>query len=249
MKRWIGILLCPLPLLAGLIGWRLKGKSAGVAAQKAAITARQKAPASVNVALVALTDVAHTYTGIGSVESPFNVRISSKVNGRVDFLQKREGDPVAAGEVVARIDPTQVNAMINQAQSAVAEAQARLSQARITQDPNTVNVHSQIDTQRASLNSAEANYNQTVQNYTSQVQAAQSAITDSQGKLDVAKAGIVSRKSEHRQRQSKHGKHSDQVQSNSMICINRGLQPRRMWMTPELPSTSLKLRSMWQTAS
>ncbi len=41
MKRWIGILLT-VALLAGLIGWRLKGKAAGVAAQKAAITARQK---------------------------------------------------------------------------------------------------------------------------------------------------------------------------------------------------------------
>ena len=190
MKRWIGILLT-VALLAGLIGWRLKGKAAVVAAQKAAITARQKAPAAVTVATVLLTDVAHTYTGIGSVESPFNVRISSKVNGRVDYLQKREGDAVTAGEVVARIDPTQVVAMINQAQSAVAEAQARLSQAKITQDPNTVNVHSQIDTQKATLNSTEANYNQTFQNYTSQVQAAQSAVTDAQGKLDSAKAGII----------------------------------------------------------
>ncbi len=84
--------------------------------------------------------------------------------------------------------------MINQAQSAVAEAEARLSQARITQDPNTVNVHSQIDTQKAGVNSAEANYNQTFQNYTAQVQAAQSSVTDAQGRLDVSKAGIVSAK-------------------------------------------------------
>jgi len=193
MKRWIGILLSA-AVLAGLIGWRLKGKAAGIAAQKAAITARQKAPSAVMVAYVTLTDVAHTYTGIGSVESPFNVRISSKVNGRVDYLQKREGDAVTAGEVVARIDPTQVIAMMDQAQSAAAEAEARLSQAKITQDPNTVNVHSQIDTQKASVNSAEANYNQTYQNYTSQVQAAKSAVTDAQGRLDAAKAGIVSAK-------------------------------------------------------
>src|SRR5579862_543273 len=156
MKRWIAVFVT-VALLAGLIGWRLMGKAAGIAAQKAAITARQKAPSVVNVAIVALTDVSHTYTGVGSVESPFTVRISSKVNGRVDYLQKREGDPVAAGEVVARVDPTQVIAMINQAQSAVAGAQARLSQAKITQDPNTVNVHSQIETQKASLNSTEAN--------------------------------------------------------------------------------------------
>jgi RND family efflux transporter MFP subunit len=193
MKRWIGIVLAVV-VLAGFIGWRLKGKQAGVAAQKAAISARQKSPAAVNVASVTLTDVVHTYTGIGTVESPFIVRISSKVNGRVDFLQKREGDAVAAGEVVAKIDPTQVMAMINQAQSAAAEAEARLSQARLTQDPNTVNVHSQIDTQKAILNSAEANYTQTVQNYTSQVQAAQSAVTDAQSRLESSKAGIVSAK-------------------------------------------------------
>src|ERR1700722_17415611 len=174
MKQWFAIFIA-MALLAGLIGWRLKGKAAGIAAQKAAIVARQKAPSEANIAVVKLTDVTHTYSGIGSVESPFNVRISSKVNGRVDYLQKREGDSVAAGEVVARIDPTQVNAMINQAQSAVAEAEARLSQARITQDPNTVNVNGQIDTQKASLNSTEAHYNQTFQQYISQVHTAQSA--------------------------------------------------------------------------
>lgn len=193
MKRWIGIIIAA-AVLVGLILWRVKGKNAGIAAQKAAITARQKAPAAVTVAVITQKDVVHTYVGIGSVESPFNVIISSKVTGRVDYLQKREGDPVVAGEVLARIDPTQVTALINQAQSAAAEAGAKLAQAKLTQNPNTVNVNSQIESQKASLNSAEANYNQTYQNYTSQVQAAQSAVTDAQGKVDAAAAAIVSAK-------------------------------------------------------
>ncbi len=189
MKRWIGIIIVG-ALLIGMVAWRLKGKSEATAAQALAIQARAKAAPLVSLSTVAVRDIGRSYAGIGSVESPFNVKISTKVTGRIEYLTKREGDAVKVGEVLVRIDPTQIEAQIAQAQSAVAEAEARLAQAKLAQNPNNVGIRTQIDQQKAGVTSTQADYNQVTQNYNAQVQAARSAVVDSQGKVDGAAAQI-----------------------------------------------------------
>src|SRR5207253_2677940 len=118
---------------------------------------------------------------VGSVEAPLNVRISPKVTGRIDYLQAHEGDRVTQGEVLVRIDPSEIEAQVSQQQAAVAEAESRLAQAQITQNPTNVGVNTQITQQQAALASVRADYNQTKQNYSSQVASANAAVTDAQG--------------------------------------------------------------------
>src|SRR5207244_9816728 len=80
----------------------------------------------------ALPIFVHTYEGVGNVESPADVRIGSKVTGRLVYLQAREGDRVARGQVLARIDSSQVMAAVNQQQAVVASAQANLKDRKST---------------------------------------------------------------------------------------------------------------------
>src|SRR5579871_4561477 len=167
MKRWIAILL-PIFALGFLIAWRIHSKNVETATQDQQRAARSKAPAAVSVAAASYQDIVHTFKGIGSVESPFNVKISSKVTGLIDYLQVREGDHVQKGQVLVRIDPTQVQA----------------------QNPTNVNVTATIKQQVANLASVQADYDQTVHNYDAQVAAAQATVTDMQGRVDSANSTI-----------------------------------------------------------
>ncbi|HLJ54676.1 MAG TPA: efflux RND transporter periplasmic adaptor subunit [Chthonomonadaceae bacterium] len=191
MKRWI-VLLISIGAIVSLVAWRLasKSKDAQMAAQGR--VAQAKAALPVTVAPIVARDIIQTFTGVGSVVAPFNVKIAPKVSGRLDYLQVREGARVQQGEVIARIDPSEILAQVNQQRAAVAEAQQRLAQAQFTQNPTNVNVATQIQTQVAAVASAQADANQTRENYASQVAAANAAVTDAQGRIDSAQAAITS---------------------------------------------------------
>src|SRR6266571_1958144 len=190
MKRWI-LVLVPLLVLGWLIGWRVNEKTAEVAAQNKMRAARMKAPTVVAVAAARVRDIAPTFESVGGVEAPFNVKIACKTTGRIDYLQVREGDRVTQGEVLVRIDPSEIEAQVRQQQAAVAEAESRLAQAVATENPMNVSVSTQISQQQAVLGSAKAEYNQVKQNYDAQVAAAEAAVTDAEGRVNNAEAAIA----------------------------------------------------------
>jgi HlyD family secretion protein len=191
MKRWVYVLV-PLLVLGVLIGWRLRAKQVEVAAQSRVREARRKSPPVVSVAPVEVRDIVHTFTAVGTIDAPLTVRIASKVTGRIDFLQAHEGDRVKRGQVLVRIDPSEIEAQVREQQAALAEAQSRLAQAQITQNPTEVSVTTQIRQQEASLASAQADYKQTRQNYAAQLAAAQAGVTDAQGRVNNAGAAVAS---------------------------------------------------------
>jgi RND family efflux transporter MFP subunit len=189
MKRLIYVLV-PALLLGGLIAWRIKAKKSEQAAQAQAVQARKNAAPDVTVAPAVVRDIVHVFEGVGSVEAPYNVKIASQVTGLLTYLQLREGDHVTAGEVVARIDPSSIEAQVAQQQANLAEAQQRLTQAELTANPTNVQVTTNILQQQAVLASSVANANQTQQNYNATVAAAKGAVTDAEGRVDNAKAAI-----------------------------------------------------------
>jgi RND family efflux transporter MFP subunit len=135
--------LLPMLLVAGL-AWgvvRALDKRATKAEQaQAAAQALQTAP----VYEVNERDVVHARTVAlqqtasvsGSIEALQTVAIKARVAGEVQGLTKREGDSVAAGEVVARIDPTEAQARVRQAEQ---QAESALAQVRIAQRSQTNN--------------------------------------------------------------------------------------------------------------
>jgi HlyD family secretion protein len=194
MKRWFGILI-PFIVLGSLIGWRLNQKRAENAAQASQQQARMKAIPSVVTAPVQLRDIIHTFEATGSVDAPLSVKIAPKVTGRIDYLEVHEGDHVRKGQVLVRIDPSEVEANVRQAQAAFAEAKYRLAQAQLGQNPNNVSIATQIRQQKAGVASATADYNQVRESYESQVATAEADVTDAQGKIDSANAAIDNAKS------------------------------------------------------
>jgi HlyD family secretion protein len=190
MKRWI-LVLVPLLLLGALIGWRVREKTVAAAAQNQMRAARMKAVPMVAVAAAQVRDIVPTFESVGGVEAPFNVKIASKTAGRIDFLQVREGDRVVQGQVLVRIDPSEIEAQVHQQQAAVAEAESRLAQAVLTEAPTNVNVSTQISQQQAAVESAQADFGQVKQNYDAQVAAADAAVTDAQGRVSNADAAIA----------------------------------------------------------
>ncbi len=189
MKRYITAIIA-IVILCGLAGWRLMNYYGKAAALQKMAEARKNAPLLVTVAPVVARDVYLTYTGVASVESPFNVNISSQIVGQIQYLQVRQGARVTKGEVLVRLDPTQMQAQLNQAQANLAQAQYRLSQAEITTNPTTVSVASQIAVQQAALTSARALDKQTVANYQQQVESARAALADARTKISTATAAI-----------------------------------------------------------
>jgi len=190
MKRRF-YLLIPLLVLLGLIGWRLVEKRAENVGRQEQRAARMKASPSVVVSPVEVRDIVHTFEVTGTVEAPLNVKIAAKVTGRIDALPFREGDKIKKGQVLVRIDPSEVEANVQQQMASLAEAQYRLAQAELNQSPADVSVNAQIRQQKAAVASATADFNQTRENYDSQVAAAEADVQDSESRLENAKAGVT----------------------------------------------------------
>lgn len=150
--------------------------------------------ANVEVATSAPAVIENTLNVVGSVESPYNIRISPKTAGRINYLEVREGARVTAGQILVKIDPTEIQGQILADRAAIAEAQSRLAQAQITQAPTNVGIATTIEQQGANLASAQADYGQVTANYTATVAAAHSSVVDAQAKVAAAQSAVENAK-------------------------------------------------------
>lgn len=191
MKRWL-IVGVPLAVLAALIGWRVSIRSAEAAAQVRQRAARRQAPVVVDVAPARVRDVVQRFETIGTVQAPLDVKLSPEVTGRIVYLTAREGDRVRPGEVLARIDPSEVEAQVRQQAASVAEAEARLAQAALNQNPTGVSVRSQIRQQQAALASAKAEVRKATQSDAAERAAAGANVADMSGRVASALAAVTS---------------------------------------------------------
>ena len=190
MKRWL-IAIIPAVVLASLIGWRLNLRKSEAAEQAKMQQMRRGIAPIVDVAEVKVRDIVETFEGVGTVEAPLDVRLAPKVTGRIEYLEVDEGDRVTPGQVLVRIDPSEIESEVNRARATLAESQSRLAQAQITRSSTDVGVSTQIRQQQAAVAAAEADYNQVRENFNAQVSAAQSAVTEAQTRIDSAEAGIA----------------------------------------------------------
>lgn len=190
MKRLL-LILVPTLCLGGLIAMRVKEKRADAAEQAQIREARTKAKPVVSVAPATIRDVVDHYEAVGSAEAPYNVRLSPKITGRIEFLQVREGDKVTAGQVLVRLDPTEVEGQVQQARAAVAEAQSRLAQASLTLGPTETNIATNIQQQEAAVAVAKSDLNLVLTNSESKKANQRTFITDAQNRVKNAEAAIA----------------------------------------------------------
>ncbi len=167
MNRWWkwAIAALVLALLAAGVLRALSGRKA----QQAALAANTQAQTVVELNpadLVAATERA-LLVGVpisGTVRAVNSAVVKARVAGEVQALVVREGDAVKAGQVVARIEPTEFRARQRQAQDQADAAKAQVAIAQRQLDNNQALVkqgfisNTALDTSQANLAGAQATY-------------------------------------------------------------------------------------------
>ena len=165
--KWLLLVALVVGIALGVT--RALGKrSATAEAARAAAESLQQTPvytlAPTDVVSVQAIALTQTVAISGSVDALQSAAIKARTPGEIQGLTKREGDPVKAGEVVARIDSTEAQARVRQAARQAESAQAQVAIAKRTFDNNQALVRqgfissTALDTANANLSSAEATH-------------------------------------------------------------------------------------------
>jgi RND family efflux transporter MFP subunit len=116
----------------------------------------QAAPAGVGATFeVVMRDLPQAIAAEGVVEAVRQATLGAQVAGRITELAVKAGDPVRAGQVLARIDARTAEQAVAASQSQVAEAEANLANARRRHDRN-VNLFAQKFVSQAAVDQSEA---------------------------------------------------------------------------------------------
>ncbi len=95
------------------------------------VAAPETTPVVVEVAVAALEMVPSMTRASGSVEPLRRVMPGTKLLGRVASVPVREGDPVARGQLLAKLESRDLEAAVAQAEAALEMARAQLDNARV----------------------------------------------------------------------------------------------------------------------
>lgn len=146
-RRWIGCLLAVFIFL-GLVGFGT------FRVMQAMAKAKQK---PLEFATVRRGDVTRKVSESGTIAAELQVEVKSKVAGRIARLFVDEGDQVRAGQLLALVDPTEVERAANQAAADVRASRARLEQAEWAARQQLESTRHNVRQAEARLAAAEAN--------------------------------------------------------------------------------------------
>jgi len=155
LRFWL-ILGAGLILIIGLVAFRTHQKTVNKKPDLASL------PIPVSIAAATRADVPLTVDGIGTVQALNTVNIKVMVDGPLVDIHFREGQDVAAGDVLAKIDPRTYQAALDQAVAKKAQDDANLANAqrdlqrydKLAKTQYTT--AQQFDTQRATVAQDEA---------------------------------------------------------------------------------------------
>jgi HlyD family secretion protein len=97
----------------------------------------------VEVEEISRRDLVEAVRASGRVRPKQKVDVSASVMGRIDDLRVAEGDPVAVGDVLLRIDPVAAEGRLAQARAQLASAEASLATAEARLDETADQLHRQ----------------------------------------------------------------------------------------------------------
>jgi len=155
--RWLVLGFIVLALVAGV--WRAMNQKQ---AQKAAASAPATAPtqlelASTDVMKAELRDITQGLAISGTVKAVNYAVIKARVAGELKDIMAREGDTVKAGDVLARIDPTEYQRRWQQTSEQATAAMAQMEIAKRAWE-NNQSLAAQNFISQAAMNNSEANY-------------------------------------------------------------------------------------------
>ncbi len=137
-QRWLGFTLGGLALAGAVTG--------------GAAVARSHAATSYASAPVAQQDLTQSVTASGTVNPQNTVTVGSQASGTISAVYVDYNSRVVKGQVLARIDPSQMQAQLDQAQAQLAQAQAQ-AQAQVE---NAAGAQSGVTVSQAGIATAQA---------------------------------------------------------------------------------------------
>ncbi|MDO8683365.1 MAG: efflux RND transporter periplasmic adaptor subunit [Armatimonadota bacterium] len=125
-----------------------------------AIVARSRQSAGnkpiIRTASVERGTVTASVSANGVLQPLTTIEVKSNVGGQIVKLSVDEGDTVKAGQLIARIDPTDTATALEQSQADLASARSKVDQARLQQTMQHTQNVAQVDSARQGLASARA---------------------------------------------------------------------------------------------
>ncbi len=169
MKRWIKWTV--IALVLGLVAAGAMRALSARKAQQDALAAQVGKPAQATVELlpgdlaqVRMVELAQSLALSGPVKAVNSAFVKARVPGELKGLVVREGDFVKVGDVIARIDATEYQARVKQAQQQAESARAQMDITKRSSDNNRSLVDkgfiskTALDASMSTLAAAEANY-------------------------------------------------------------------------------------------
>jgi RND family efflux transporter MFP subunit len=145
-------------------------------------TAKSVDPPNVGTQLTRLGDISQTVAVTGALVALGDVPLSAKQGGRLTDVSFHDGDHVTAGQVVARIDPTDLLSAVREDEAAVASNRANLENARAAYEK-------QLASTRTGIVSASAAYQQQVAQSSAEVRSARAALESARANLSEVQEG------------------------------------------------------------
>ncbi len=148
-------------VLLAVVGWAVIRQ---IRARRSRATAPTQTVIRVTTRPAVLTELASAISVTGTVEPDRKVMLASQIPGKVAAVTADEGDRVSAGQVLVRLDDSDLRVQVAQAQAAVQAAQAAqgLAQSRLdlalagARPQERVQVEQAVRQAKAGLDNAEA---------------------------------------------------------------------------------------------
>lgn len=122
----------------------------------------------------------------GVLEPLRKVEVKSKIAGRILSLNVEAGDVVREGQLIAQIDPVEVEASLRQQEAQLRAALARLEQAKLLSGYQTYDTTTQIEQARNAVRTAEIRYQQALREAQTQPEITQSALEQAESSYQSA---------------------------------------------------------------
>jgi HlyD family secretion protein len=177
-RKWLAIVLLVVVASLGFWWWR-KTKTATPA--KFAIVQRETLTLAVRE--------------VGTIEPLVKVAVKSKVAGRIMAIRVQEGDFVRKGQVIAIIDPTELERQVNQVKAEMAAAEARWRQALTNLQIQETLLRQQWEQAHADLIAAQANFEKLMAGARpEEIEAAEASVRKAKAQLEAAQKELERQK-------------------------------------------------------
>ncbi len=219
-RKWLWIVALLAIAVAAVAVWRMLAKPAA---------------APYVSAQVQRTDIARTISATGKVQAVTTVQVGTQVSGTVSQVFVDYNSPVKKGQVIAQLDPSQLQAQLTQARAGLLSAQAAINttQASLAGAQAAVEAaQANVDRLQSAVDDAQLNYKRTQELFneklisTRELETARAALNQAlaqkqQGvaQLNQARTQVASSRSQLAQAQAQVGQQRAQV---DLASVNLG---------------------------